>query len=169
MALINRSIIDNIDKKNINEVFVGKLFINKKAIYYLGKYIEPGTVFICTNFQTCLNQTSSILISLLNDKINYQMNYFTIDSVFENLHIVDLSNQSSLKNKYFVFIGNLNHSKEIYKKIIALHSWVFQTCVTKETTTIITPNVNSNVGKIKRAKETGIEVLSEDQLLSLFS
>ena len=76
---------------------------------------------------------------------------------------------NKLSNKIFVITGTLNHFKsrdEAKEKIESLGGKVAGS-VSKKTFALVNNDVGSNSSKNKKAKELGVKIISEDELLKL--
>lgn len=80
----------------------------------------------------------------------------------------DTSN--TLKGMIFVITGSLNHfeNREKVKEEIEKYGGKVSGSVSNKTNYLVNNDINSESGKNKRAKELGVPIISEDQLIEIF-
>ena len=79
-------------------------------------------------------------------------------------------NEEKLKGKTFVITGSLNHfanRKELQEKLESLGAKL-SSSVSKNTFALINNNIESNSGKNKKAKDLGVEIITEEQCIERF-
>ena len=70
----------------------------------------------------------------------------------------------------FVITGSLNHfeNREKVKEEIEKYGGKVSGSVSNKTNYLVNNDINSESGKNKRAKELGVPIISEDQLIEIF-
>lgn len=78
-------------------------------------------------------------------------------------------NSNNLLGKTFVITGKLNHyeNRDVAKADIETHGGKVTGSVTSKTDYLINNDLESTSGKNKKAKELGVQIISEDQLLEM--
>jgi NAD-dependent DNA ligase len=131
--------------------------------------IVAGTVTLCVDSKIVKDNQECIEFKLLhNNKVITSSARCTLASVNQQAAILDLGPEP-LAGMFFVFTGALALNREFYKRLVQGHSGTFQTSVCKTTTHLVTANINSGTTKMKKAKEAGLTVLSEDMFLALIN
>ena len=115
------------------------------------------------------------------DMMDYQMNHYFLNNkpevrelaklfVFEKPKaVVTTDNIKDLSGKTFVITGSLEHftNREEAKERIELLGGKVSGSVSAKTSYLVNNDVNSTSGKNKKAKELGIPIISEMQLLQM--
>ena len=66
-----------------------------------------------------------------------------------------------------VITGKLSMSKDSFKEIIENAGYCYSDNITKDTTILIADNVNGNSSKLRKAREKGIKIITEDEFFDL--
>lgn len=101
----------------------------------------------------------------LNDNIVYRLaQYLSFEVVSSESSSVDLSGLT------FVITGSLNHfsNRDEVKDMIEKAGGKVAGSVSKKTNYLVNNDVNSVSGKNKKAKELGVPIISEDELVKMF-
>lgn len=114
------------------------------------------------------------------DSIDYELNHYFLNNkidvreladefIFENNYSVNTS--TSLIGKTFVITGSLCHftnRDEVKERIESLGGKVSGS-VSAKTYALVNNDINSNSSKNKKAKELGVQIITEEQLLELLN
>lgn len=113
------------------------------------------------------------------DSIEYGLNHYFLNNksevrelakefVFESNHNINVSN--SLAGKTFVITGNLKHftNRDEAKERIEFMGGKVSGSVSAKTFALVNNDINSNSGKNKKAKELGVQIITEDELIDMF-
>ena len=107
-------------------------------------------------------------------------NYFTNIENLARIHNVvpilriqkpEVSNEQSLTGFTFVITGSLNHfaNRGVLSEYIESHGGRVASSVSANTTYLINNDVGSGSGKNKKAKELGVEIITEEEFTGRFS
>jgi len=155
----------------------GKLLIWKKEQQYLfwkeSVSLPAGSVTFCTDFAfeaDTYNKVSNLHASL---KVTYKgqnlsSRIYRLSDHATQISILELGPET-LSGMYFNFTGGLSRNRGFYKSLVQSHSGVFQTSVTDKTTHIVARDINTVSAKMKKAKDTGKIVISEQMFMDLMN
>lgn len=89
--------------------------------------------------------------------------------IFENPNPITSDNLKDLSGKVFVITGSLNQfsNRDAAKEEIELHNGKVSGSVSAKTDYLVNNDINSNSGKNKKAKELGVPIINEEQLISM--
>lgn len=87
----------------------------------------------------------------------------------KNSRVVITGELKALAGKTFVITGSLNHfqNRDAAKEEIEVLGGKVAGSVSAKTTYLVNNDVNSTSGKNKKAKELGIPIISEEQLIAM--
>lgn len=143
---------------------IAKFFENDFESFYKA-FVSPFNWTVLDDFGKTMNE--SIVEYAVNngEMVRNLARYFT----FEKPQIT--SNSSSLEGKVFCITGSLNHfanRDEAKEKIESLGGKVSGS-VSAKTSYLVNNDVNSTSGKNKKAKELGVKIISEDELIEMMN
>jgi DNA ligase (NAD+) len=99
---------------------------------------------------------------------------YEIRSLAEELEfeeVEEVVTSSNLTGKTFVITGSLNHfaNRDEAKEKIEMLGGKVSGSVSAKTSYLVNNDVNSTSGKNKKAKELGVEIISEDELIEMMN
>ena len=130
--------------------------------------------------ECCMNEFDFTILDDFGDSMNESINKYIADNVFmigklstymnfEKPQIV--SNSNSLANKVFCITGSLEHfanRDEAKEKIENLGGKVSGS-VSSKTSYLVNNDITSTSGKNKKAKELGVPIINEEELLKMLN
>lgn len=111
-------------------------------------------------------QTASKIDEFIQDHIN-EIREIANELNFESVEDVVCSN--ALANKIFCITGSLNHfaNRDEAKKKIESMGGKVSGSVSAKTSYLVNNDINSTSGKNKKAKELGVQIINEEELLKM--
>lgn len=130
----------------------GTLYSKLSFIHGLGDYVA-------TNFSEYFNDKDSL------SEFNNLLSYLNLNKVTEQ------KTGSALEGKYFVITGSLTtyKNREELVNIIKANGGTIDSSVKKTTSYLINNDVTSNSSKNKKAKELGVEIISENDFNNMLN
>lgn len=135
------------------------------------------------DFTRFIEDTESIdwtKLDVFGDSINYELNHYFLNNknevrklaeefVFENNQ--NINSSSSLSGKTFVITGLLHHftNRDEAKERIETMGGKVSGSVSANTFALVNNDISSTSSKNKRAKELGIKIITEEQLLEMLN
>ena len=75
--------------------------------------------------------------------------------------------ESTVTKGAIVITGKLSMPKDSFKELIEKAGYSYSDNITKETTYLIADDVNGNSSKLKKAREKGIKIITENEFFNL--
>ena len=144
---------------------IAKYFKGNFESFYNECVVYDFDFRILDDFGEAMNESMHNYISNNFIKIGILARYVNIEKP------QTVSNLDSLKDKIFVITGSLNHftnRDEAKEKIESLGGKVSGS-VSAKTSFLVNNNINSTSGKNKKAKELGITIITEQELIKMLN
>ena len=143
---------------------IAKFFENDFEVFYKA-FVSPFNWTVLDDFGEAMNE--SVVEYAINngEMVRNLARYFT----FEKPQTT--SNSSSLEGLTFVITGSLNHfaNRDEAKEKIEMLGGKVSGSVSAKTSYLVNNDVDSTSGKNKKAKELGVEIISEDELIEMMN
>lgn len=176
-------LLENIEKsKNSNlERFIYSLSIplighsasKSLSKLYKGNYDSFVTALNSkVNFSRQIDGFGDVMLASLYEWFNYHAKEFFELANQLNFKQTSSDNENDILNgKIFVITGSVNHFKnrDELKEVIENFGGKVSGSVSKNTYALINNDVDSNSGKNKKAKELGVNIISEDDFIKLIN
>ena len=145
--------------------------IAKECEYDFGEFIRSMIMLNPKNnrFKSISGIGDSIITSLDSYFMNYGAMVFELSKEF-NFNKPEVSKSTnSLSGKTFVITGSVIHysNRDELKKVIESYGGKVSGSVSSKTSYLVC-NEDSNSGKLKKAKDLGIKIISEKELMKIF-
>lgn len=125
---------------------------------------EAGKLSLCVSFELAKYGQDTYQLKFLHESKLTEL-HLHLREINNMCAIADLGPQT-LKGMYIVFTGTLTNTREFYASLVKSHSGVFQASVTAATTHLVTSDPTRLTTKLKKAKASGLPILSEEQFLA---
>ncbi|MBO4347500.1 MAG: NAD-dependent DNA ligase LigA [Lachnospiraceae bacterium] len=120
-----------------------------------------------------IDQVGEVIATAVYNFFHDENNIRRVDNVLEflDIEIPVKSDSSELKGMTFVITGSLNHfeNRDQLKEMIENMGGKVAGSVSGNTKALINNDITSNSGKNKKAKELGVEIISEDEFLNRYN
>lgn len=152
--------------------------IGRSASKTISKYFNGDLDRFCK--ECCLNQFDFTVLDdfgeIMNDSVNdyLEKNVVMIGSLAKELYFKKpqtTSTTNSLEGKIFVITGSLNHfvNRDEAKEQIEAAGGKVSGSVSAKTSYLVNNDINSTSGKNKKAKELGVEIINEEELIKMLN
>lgn len=100
-------------------------------------------------------------------EINCNLNYIKKCSEYISSFITIEEKENAVTKGNIVITGKLSMSKDSFKELIEKAGYSYSDNITQKTTYLIADNINGNSSKLKKAREKGIKIITEDEFFNL--
>ena len=120
-----------------------------------------------------IDQVGEVIATAVYNFFHDENNIRKVDNVLEylDIEIPQKNDSNELSGMTFVITGSLNHfdNRDQLKEIIESMGGKVSGSVSGNTKALINNDITSNSGKNKKAKELGVEIMSEDDFLNKYN
>ena len=100
-------------------------------------------------------------------EIDHNLNYIKKCAEYISSFIAIEEKESTVTKGAIVITGKLSMPKDSFKELIEKAGYSYSDNITKETTYLIADDVNGNSSKLKKAREKGIKIITENEFFDL--
>lgn len=100
-------------------------------------------------------------------EIDHNLNYIKKCAEYISSFIAIEEKESAVTKGAIVITGKLSMPKDSFKELIEKAGYSYSDNITKETTYLIADDINGNSSKLKKAREKGIKIITENEFFDL--
>lgn len=152
---------------------IGRSAAKTISNHFDGKFDDLYNHFDGSYDWTELEDFGQSMSDSINDFVSDEYNKELIEELakYMNFEINEKSGDDRLSGKIFVITGKVNNyeNRDALKEVIESFGGKVVNSVSKNTTYLINNDINSTTGKNKKAKELGVEIITEEMFDNMIS